>query len=124
MGTNFYATLTGQDEPVSLHIGKRSGAGGGLCSFGLQGHHLDAPLESWAQWKRLLRLPGVMVSDEYGTEHDVEDFIAEVEATTPENRSRQYDWVQANRHRDGYSFMEFDDWLCPDGFSFTFKDFS
>ena len=155
MGTNFFLILPTEHSFDELHIGKRSGAGGGLCSFGLQGHRvgLDGPIITWAQWRRIIlsvsRIPGGTVADEYSEEHDPADFIAEVENTTPENRRRQYDWMrdnglpvlaegtlpdlrsradeQGSLLRAGTHNVYFDrdpDWLCPDGFSFTFSEFS
>lgn len=130
MGTNFY--WHSPEDTVVLHIGKRSGAGGGLCSFSLQGHRefLDGPISTWQHWRRIILIGG-KVFDEYGTEVDRLDFIADVESTTVENRRRQYDWIV-----DNPGFMGAlpegvvppadtdDEWLCPDGFSFTFREFS
>lgn len=115
MSTNF-DWHPGDGEVV--HIGKRSGAGGGLVGWSFQGYlWADTSIRSWARWKACLRVTGIVV-DEYGTQHDVEDFIAEVERTTPENRRRQFDMVVAEGgERDS-------DWICPDGFSFTWNDFS
>lgn len=126
MGTNFYLEppdLAGIQEP--LHIGKRSGAGGGLCSWSLQGirNDVDAPIDSWAKWRAIVRLGGNVV-DEYGRYYEAEDFIAEVESTTPENRARQYRWVQD--HLDDWWVAGHAErcWLDADGFSFTWDEFS
>lgn len=78
-------------------------------------------LVTWEGWKLALRADGT-VWDEYGREHDVESFIADVEATKPEYRRRQYDWVQENRY--GYGRDADSDWLDPDGFSFCNREFS
>jgi hypothetical protein len=106
-----------------LHIGKRSGAGGGLCSWSLQGHRddVDAPVASWAHWRRMILLRGAEVINEYDEHEDPVGFVAEVEATTVVNRRRQYDWMIDH----GFSIDSFDgDWLCGDGFSFTMADFT
>lgn len=78
-------------------------------------------LASWQQWKEALSKEGE-VWDEYGRQHDVQQFIADVESTDPVRRRRQYDWMQ--QHSAEY-FLELDhDWLDADGFSFTGREFS
>ena len=148
MGTNFYATLPNGE---TFHIGKRSGAGGGLCSWSLQGirkgcgacgrdyDSFREPILTWADWKVQLLKDGTVVKDEYGREHAVQDFIAEVESTTVENRRRQYDWMVKHEYEGTWRIHHIvpegekpdpdepwnsGEWLCPDGFSFTFSDFS
>ena len=122
MGTNFYWYPPDHkdDEEEPLHIGKRSGAGGGLLSYSFQGHRegVDTKIDSWAKWKACL-LSGGHVRDEYDQVIDTQEFIAQVEATTPENRRRQFDWMRDH----GYPLGPEGDWLCDDGFSFTYKDF-
>jgi hypothetical protein len=123
------------DDPEAceeMHIGKQSGAGGGLLSYSMQGHSDTdfGPLDSWAKWKQVMRaLPNSVVVDEYGRTLEVEEFIAKVEETTMANRRRQYDWMVAH----GYEHMPVGiippidytgDWLCADGFSFTYSEFS
>lgn len=134
MGTNFFWETPDGEQ---YHIGKRSGAGGGLCSFSLQGHRdTDMPVDTWAKWKQIILLPTSKVVDEYGHEHDPAAFIAEVESTTVENRRRQYDWIrdhQDDEMRGWYGVIPEgitppantgDEWLCPDGFSFNYREFS
>lgn len=83
---------------------------------------------SWAKWKVLLRSGG-QVWDEYACQHDVEEFISDVEAVSPERRRRQYDWVR--EHPIGYGRANLIDkvvpggeWLDADGFSFYGGEFS
>jgi hypothetical protein len=77
-------------------------------------------ITSWAGWKQKIRADGE-VWDEYGRQWDVEQFIADVETTSPESRRRQYDWMVEHNHR--YGGLDHD-WLDADGFSFTDTDFS
>lgn len=142
MGTNFFWSAPDmQVPPVSeeaeygLHIGKRSGAGNGLCSFSLQGHRefLDGSITTWDQWKRIILMGGTVI-DEYGRTHEPMAFVAEVESTTVENRRRQYDWIRDRQDEPWFGGVipegitppldTNDEWLCPDGFSFTFREFS
>lgn len=124
MGTNFYWQPTPNAEE-QYHVGKRSGAGNGLLSYGFEGMREgpDGPIDSWQRWKNVILSGGILV-DEYGTEWAPRDFFAEVEATTVENRRRQYDWVQEHKDEPGYAWHTFDDWLDADGFSFTFLEFT
>lgn len=143
MGTNFYWMAPDMQVPPepseaehALHIGKRSGAGGGLCSFSMQGHRefLDGAITTWDHWKRVILMGGTVVN-EYGVVQDPLAFVAEVESTTVENRRRQYDWIRDNPERmyGMYGVLPegiapdvdtTDEWLCPDGFSFNFREFS
>lgn len=136
MGTNFYWHTSPQHDPTceQLHVGKQSGAGGGLCSFGLQGHRETdfGPLDSWAKWKQVMRaIPGSDIFDEYGRPYTTEGFIALVEKTTPTNRRRQYQWMLDNGYDVWPTILDQPppityrgDWLCADGFSFTYSEFS
>ena len=118
MGTNFYFHTTAGEE---LHIAKRSGAGGSHCAFSFQSTMgPDGPLDSWSRWKHTILSGAGKVVDEYGVEQDPQAFVVEVEDTLPEHRRSQYDWVQT--HQD-LSYLEKDYWLCPDGFSFTEREF-
>jgi hypothetical protein len=100
-----------------------------ICKSGtsFQGYRPDwandsTPLiVSWEEWKTALRADGE-VWDEYGQRHDVEQFIADVEATEPERRRRQYDWMV--QHARDYGLSMDRDWLDPDGFSFTLSEFT
>lgn len=133
MGTNFFWEPDGGD---GFHIGKRSGAGNGLCSFSLQGHRefFDGSITTWQQWKNIILMGGTVV-DEYGVVQDSLAFIAEVESTTVENRRRQWDYIRTHTKERGWiggcipegiepPLDTNDEWLCPDGFSFTFREFS
>jgi hypothetical protein len=124
MSTNFFVDTYGQ----RLHVGKRFGAGNGLLGFCFRAHHLpDGDLDSWFKWKNCLLAFRVPVHDEYGGLHDIDGFIAMVEKITPANRRRQFDMVTA----EGHETSTYDDpskgdreYLCPDGFSFTYARFS
>lgn len=124
MGTNFYAEKRGR----TLHVGKRFGAGGGLLGFIFQAHHLpDGDLDSWAKWRNVLLATRTFVYDEYRGTHDVDAFIAMIENITPENRRRQLDLVI----EQGCPTTTYDDpdkgtsdYLCPDGFCFTYQEFT
>lgn len=82
---------------------------------------------SWAEWKGVIRAGGE-VWDEYGVRHDVEEFIARVEATDPAVRRRQYEWCV--EHPDRVPVRDIDrvgergEWLDADGFSFYGGEFS
>lgn len=82
---------------------------------------------SWEEWKGLIRKDGE-VWDEYGVQHDVEEFIPRVEATDPAARRRQYDWCAAHPERLGDIRVgpvgERSYWLDADGFSFYGGEFS
>jgi hypothetical protein len=82
----------------------------------------DGPLiTSWAHWKAAILAEGE-VWDEYGTKWDVDRFIADVEATDPDRRRRQYDWVQDDRYHRWTTGDRY--WLDGDGFSFCDLEFS
>lgn len=79
-------------------------------------------IRDWATWRTVLRSPEVLrIHDEYGRTHDVEEFIAEVEATDPAARRRQHDWMAGHCPAE---VARGDEWLDPDGFSFTSSAFS
>lgn len=121
MGTNYYAYPEPCSAPCAhctqseVHIGKS------LVMFEAHDTSPWGRIETWADWKRALRSPGVTVIDEYDTNHGVEGFIARVEATEPAARRRQYDAVRCNHPTH---FARGDDYLDPDGFSFTRGEFS
>jgi hypothetical protein len=84
---------------------------------------------TWAEWKSQLRAGGE-IWDEYGHQHDVETFIAEVETTPIEARRRHVDWF-LNGHAPTYMHWRVTDeptvdaeWLDADGFSFSGQGFS
>lgn len=142
MGTNFFWYAPDMQVPPvpeegghELHIGKRFGAGKGLCGFSFQGHRefLDGAITTWDHWKRIILMGGTVVN-EYGVVQDPLAFVAEVESTTVENRRAQYDWVRDREATPWFNGVipegieppldTDDEWLCPDGFSFTFREFS
>lgn len=78
-------------------------------------------LATWQQWKAEL-LKGGEVWDEYGRREETAAFIEAVEATKPEHRRRQYDWMVEHARDYGLSLGR--DWLDPEGFSFAEGEFS
>lgn len=81
-------------------------------------------VKSWADWKARLLDDGE-VWDEYGERIPSDEFIARVEATDPERRRRQYDWmVEHEPERATVQPAEGMDWLDVDGFSFCGGAFS
>lgn len=84
---------------------------------------------SWQEWKARLRAGGE-VWDSYGERVPTEEFIRDVEATNPEARRWQYDWVRDNQWRSplhtiiSQSPRPDAHWLDPDGFTFTGRPFS
>lgn len=118
MGTNYYAVEAACQAPcrhcaqTEWHIGKS------LCMF--QAHDVSpwGRIESWEDWKRALRTPGVEIRDEYGVVHEAEGFIEDVEAVPAELRSRQYDWIVE------HGYLTSQDFLDADGFSFCRAEFS
>lgn len=127
MGTNYYVRSNAchccgrYDEH---HIGKS------LTMFEARGRwevdgEWTVEVGSWADWRNFLRTNVVEIRDEYGEQHEVEDFIADVENVPVERRSPQYEWMVANqpssvspRPAPGM------DWLDADGFSFSAREFS
>jgi hypothetical protein len=123
MGTNYYAewypsgTNVG-DGPAAV-IGSNLGIRLHICKShtSFQGKVFN----SWAAWRNFLENNewNLTIRDEYGHEHDVAQFVADVESTSPEARSRQHQWMV-----DHYKPHERpDDWRDPDGFSFHRGEF-
>ena len=118
MGTNYYAIAPECPNPCAhceqeaeWHICKS------LISF--EAHEVSpwGAIESWADWKRVITRYHLTVRDEYGRDHDRSDFIRSVEATEPEARRRQHQWlIDHNYPLDR-------DYLDADGFSFHRGDF-
>ena len=83
-------------------------------------------ISTWAQWRTELRrecAAGAVIVDEYGRTHDVEQFIAEVEATDRVRRRRQFDWCASHGLR--VAIVERGStWLDPDGFCFYGGEFA
>jgi len=84
-------------------------------------------ITSWKDWLAIFaNVPGE-IWDEYGKQHEIDDFIAKVESTIPEQRRRQYDWLLDNNdHRYPHKFgVEPDgNWIDEDGFSWSGREFS
>lgn len=125
MGTNYYARLNhcaccGRYDET--HVCKS------LRSF--RGYRRDPAwpddpdpvpvgvVESWQDWKRVLTSTDARIWDEYGREHDKAEFIASIDATSPEHRGSQYRWLIEH----GYTLDR--DWLDPEGFDFHDGEFS
>lgn len=122
MGTNYYAI---EDECPTCGRNERRHICKSHISF--QGHFTEFPddyepkpwLVSWQDWKDWLRHGEVIrVEDEYGKQYEVDDFIDRVEATSPEARRRQYDWMVQHEPDRVDKVAEGCDWLDADGFSF------
>lgn len=124
MSTNYYAHWRppgASTVVVELHICKSLRSFSGLM------------FDSWAKWRdwllhqsepsRLSAGGSVEIVDEYGDRHDLEQFIAGVEATDPEDRGRQTNWVKAHPYELGTDGGRWD-WLDADGFSFHRGEFS
>lgn len=80
---------------------------------------------SWAEWRTFLRSNVVEVWDEYGNQHDVEDFIRDVEYMPPESRGRQHQFMLADyAHEVSDGPANGMSWLDPDGYSFSGREFS
>jgi hypothetical protein len=120
MGTNYYSIESEClvcDRCERRHICKN------LTSF--QGFFTEGPdykdvpwIVSWQDWKDHLRDEAVRVEDEHGRTYEVEDFIAKVEATSPDARRRQYDWMFAHEPAQAGPVENGCDWLDADSFSF------
>ena len=110
MGTNYYAEYDGCHEcqrADRIHIGK---------SGPILAAHDDPRIRSWADWKQWLRTRADLVTDEYGTDMTVDQLISIFEATSFEERRRQYDWQQ---RQDRTPIIAYDSWLDADGFTMT-----
>lgn len=124
MGTNYYA----QPDPCpTCGHGPRAHMCKSLTMWQAigewsDGYEVVGEMRSWQDWKRYLLDKRPTIVDEYGETHDVDEFIAAVEATKPEARRRQYDWAVLHAYPLGTDPES--EWLCPDGFSFTSREFS
>lgn len=125
MGTNYYLHMNQckccnrYDE---VHIGK---------SWRMfRGYRIDpnfpaervgpvGPVESWQDWKRVLKTtPDAQVFDEYGCEHHVDDFIADVESVPQDRRGSQMRWLVDHNYPLGF------DWVDDEGYDFHEGEFS
>lgn len=91
MSTNFYAFIKlNQSETLEitqkLHIGKTG------SSVIIQGDWFG----SWDAWKAFLiyNKDKIRIEDEYSTPITLTQLIQRIEASSPEERRRQYDWVE------------------------------
>lgn len=74
---------------------------------------------SWSDWRAIIQLADVVITDEYGATHTPQEFIEIFEARSPEDRRRQFDLVQRDypAHSKRYT-------LDADGFSVCDYEFS
>jgi hypothetical protein len=124
MGTNYYVTenececCKRYDE--KSHIGKASHG----WAFTFQGYKHDG-LTSWQKWKEFLK--GKPIRDEYGDLVPYDEFVKMIET------EKSPSFVRKDGHknlvhndegrREGW-FNSVYDWDCPDGYSFSSRDFS
>lgn len=111
MGTNYYvdwAPPGSSTVSIQLHICKS------LDKF--QGDMFG----SWRQWKEWLTYQGerLTIVDEYSENHDLEEFIRDVEAVPMEARRRQTKWVMEHPE-----YGTDRDWWDADGYSFHRGEF-
>lgn len=72
MSTNYYAVTPDTDPgDDGLHIGQSASG----WEFLWQAHR-DPEIKSVAGWREFLSRPEVTILDEYGREHDLDDFMA------------------------------------------------
>lgn len=90
MSTNFYlippdAPLDTEEDGDALHIAKFSN--GAYALQALQASPFGQ-VSSWQDWRRILtEAPDWTIASEYGVVWGVEEFVADVEATTPAQRA-------------------------------------
>ena len=120
MGTNYYVA----DNPCE-HCGRSDGG----YHIGKSGRIVRAYIEddptpwgvtsSWQDWKRIVQLPDVQITDEYGRVLTPDELITIFETTPLEERRRQYDLIQ--RSYPSYAGWY---WLDDDGFTVYDGEFS
>lgn len=106
MSTNYYFHLTLGDSRTSdvvykMHIGKSSGPGG-LST--VAGRHFP-DVESWAKFLRH-NVDSGQILDEYGVEHEVEEFIADYLESDDNSSARQIQWLKDHGHEFGDDTMK------------------
>jgi hypothetical protein len=117
MGTNFYHRTM-----ICECCGRYDEAHICKSMLNFQGYPDNpVPIVSWQDWKRAIQTPKTYVYDEYGVQILTDEFIAQVEATDPVVRRRQYDWVI--EHGLQYGITTGEEWLDAEGFSFSSRDF-
>ncbi len=95
MGTNFYATVTG--EAQDAHLGKRSGGWPFLFHAEPGRFATFAELVGWFE-----TTPGVEVHDEYGRRHDPVEFV---------RMARRWGADSTRRHHADYTDDDGHQWL-------------
>ena len=125
MGTNFYvdadATCDNPAHRESLHIGKSSAG----WKFGFHGIP-ELGLTSWAAWQEFL--VGRQITDEYGTELTLAEFVSRVEnRRVPSALSRPICRVEPTPEEIRIGFggqFSRHSYHDADGFDFTDGEFS
>lgn len=117
MGTNYYAIAEECEECgryERLHVCKSLYLFQGHFTWDEEGEP-EHWLVSWRDWKQYLRSRVSTIKDEYGKQHDIEDFIARVEEghRKPPRRSIHPYTVAPDR-----------EWVDLEGFQFYGRDFS
>ena len=128
MGTNYYLIQKCEDacrhcsKEIHVHICKSYTSWQGYREF-------DSPfgeeVKSVAQWIRLIANDITeyksIIRDEYNREVDFAKFVRNTYNVESITRRKQYDWVQSN---DTFGWSNGNDFLDPDGFSFTYSEFT
>lgn len=128
MGTNFYwrhnaCSCCGRYDERHICKSMVSFAGYfGLDEYGMPSAN-SPEITAWQDWKKRL-LSGGEIWTEYGGRWGTAEFIDHVEATSPEARRRQYEWMVRNHGPDRIGVEPCKDWLDPEGFSFYGGEFS
>lgn len=113
MGTNYYATPKACDHcgrgDEKVHIGKN----GTMVQC-----HTESPwgpIRSFADWAAVLRgHSDITVKDEYDRVMTAQELIDYFMSSPPEQRRRQYDWVQSHprTHHEDRDFLDDDGFSC------------
>lgn len=108
MSTNYYATLVathGQPRGV-IHLGKTSGNSVSLSGL------LFGSLRDMERFLKHGENHGLQITSETMIDYSVEEFVRMLRAYPPLDRERQYRWTDGQQN-----------WLDPEGFTFSGYDF-
>jgi hypothetical protein len=118
MGTNYYAVVpecpnacAHCEQVTEVHICKS------MTMFEAHETTPWGPVEKWQDWIDIFARHAPVIRDEYGTEWDDIEFCAAVDATSKQERRRQYDWVQE------FGWDKEKDYLDDEGFSWHRGEF-